>query len=120
MAFVAQRVKDPGAIDYTPASNVAAGDIVVVGNLVGVAPVAIAAGTLGAVETCGTFRVATESATTFAIGDPVYFNATSKVATATGTDALIGFAVAVCGSGALTVDVYITPTVGEGAASSGS
>lgn len=120
MAFVAQRLKDAGAIDYIPAANVAAGDVVVVGNLVGVAPVAIAAGTLGAVETCGTFRIATASATTFAIGDPVYFDATNKVATATGTDVKIGYAVATCGSGALTVDVYLVPGAAEGAASSGS
>lgn len=117
MAFVAQRLKDAGAIDYIPAANVAAGDVVVVGNLVGVAPVAIAAGTLGAVETDGVFRVATASATTFAIGDPVYYDATNKVATATGTDTKIGFAVAACASGALTVDVYIVPGVAEGASS---
>lgn len=45
------RIIHPGrAIDYTPGSAVAAGEVVVDGALVGVAPVAIAAGQLGSLE----------------------------------------------------------------------
>lgn len=44
---MAQFIKTAGVVDYTPGTAVAAGDIVVVGTIVGIAPVAIAANELG-------------------------------------------------------------------------
>ena len=47
------------SIDYTPAEAVAAGDIVKLGNLVGVAKLDIKAGELGALALCGVYEIAT-------------------------------------------------------------
>jgi len=74
-------------IDYTPAANVAAGDIVVEGEFVGIAPVDIPAGTTGALATVGVFDVAKGDgvALAFAFGASVFYEkATKKLAAAAG------------------------------------
>ncbi len=73
------------AIDYTPAADVAAGDVVVQGDLVGVAKLDIAANTLGALAVDGVFDVpkASGGGTAIAAGAKVYWDATNKQATAT-------------------------------------
>lgn len=43
------------SVPYTPVSDVAAGDVVVQGDFVGIAPTAIPAGTQGALDVCGVF-----------------------------------------------------------------
>ena len=70
------------SIDYTPTEAVAAGDIVKLGNLVGVAKLDIKAGTLGALALSGVYRVVKGSETAEA-GAPVYWNADSGQATFT-------------------------------------
>jgi predicted RecA/RadA family phage recombinase len=85
-------------IDHTPGSAVAAGQVVVIGSLVGVAPRPIAANTLGTVAVEGVYSVpklptGTEGAVT--AGQRVYWYAVSGVAAvshATGTS--MGYAVA--------------------------
>ena len=47
------------SIDYTPTADVAAGDIIKVGNLVGVAKLDIKAGELGALALVGVYEIAT-------------------------------------------------------------
>ena len=69
-------------IDYTPEANVAAGDVVLLGDLVGVAKLDIKAGELGALALSGVYRVVKGSETADA-GAPVYWNTESGQATFT-------------------------------------
>jgi predicted RecA/RadA family phage recombinase len=86
-------VHDGGSIDYTPSSAVTAGDVVVQGELVGVAKVDIAASVLGALAVAGVFDFPKTTGTSTAItaGANCYWDATNKVATTTSTsNKLIG------------------------------
>lgn len=103
-------------IDYTPGSAVSAGDVVVLGTLVCVAPRDIAAGALGQVATTGVHRLpkATGAITVGALvywdadGNPVSGTAGSGAATTTSTDnTLAGKAVLAAASGDATVDVLL-------------
>jgi predicted RecA/RadA family phage recombinase len=77
-------VQEGAAIDYAPGSDVAAGQVVVQGELVGVAKTPIAANKLGAVAVEGVFDVAKEAGggVTFSVGTIAYWDATNKVAVA--------------------------------------
>lgn len=83
------------AIDHTPAADVAAGDIVAVGKLVGVAKLDIKAGELGALALTGVYEVAKGNAA-FAAGAEVAWDAASGKAVAAGaaSSVKIGHAVA--------------------------
>ncbi len=86
-------VHDGGSIDYTPSADVAVGDVVVQGELVGVAHRAIPANTLGSLAVTGVFDVAkaTSAGTAITAGANCYWDATNKVATTTATgNKLIG------------------------------
>lgn len=76
-------VHEGSSIDYTPASAVPPGDVVVIGELVGVAKTAIAANALGslAVEGVCDFAKATGDGTAINAGANVYWDAAGKVAT---------------------------------------
>ncbi len=92
-------VHDGRSIDHTPGVDVAAGDVVVQSELVGVAVRPITANELGALAVAGVFDVAKEGgvAVTFAVGDNVYWDDTNNYAVATdggGTNKLMGKAVA--------------------------
>lgn len=90
---MANFVDSGNTIDYIPSADVAAGDVVIQGTLVGVAKVPIASGLLGALAVDGVFDFAkvTGSSTAIAVGTKVYWNATTKIATATATsNTLIG------------------------------
>ena len=78
-------VCEDDAVDYTPTANVAAGDVVVQGDLVGVARSPITAGTLGSLAVEGIFDFAKAAGTGsgIAAGTKAYWDATAKVATAT-------------------------------------
>ena len=83
------------AIDYTPVADVAAGDVVVQGELVGVAKRTIKADQLGslAVEGVFDFPKATGVSTAIAVGVNVYWDVADGEATTdadTGTNKLIG------------------------------
>ena len=58
----ARYVQRGESIDFTPTADVAAGDIIKVGNLVGVAKLDIKAGELGALALCGVYEIATNGA----------------------------------------------------------
>ena len=90
----AKYVQEGKLVDYVSTAAVAAGDIVIQGDLIGIAAQDIPAGTVGALTTEGVFCVEKTSAATFAVGAKVYWNVSSKTATATTTDTLIGVAVA--------------------------
>jgi predicted RecA/RadA family phage recombinase len=83
---MASYVQDGDLLDYTPASAVAAGDVVVIGALVGVAPRAIAANAVGALAVEGVFEIPCATGATGAQGSEISYYATSGVAHAsTGT-----------------------------------
>lgn len=98
------------AIDYTPAANVAAGDVVVQGDLVGVARMDIAAGVLGALAVFGVFDFPKVAATAITTGTLVYWDNAAKVATPTASgNKLIGKAVRDAAAADATVRALLRP-----------
>jgi predicted RecA/RadA family phage recombinase len=110
-------VHEGQSIDYTPSADVAAGEVVVQGKLVGVARIAIEANKLGALAVEGVYDVTKDSSTVEA-GDPVYWDAVAKKATTTvAGNAYMGLAIKDAASGAATVRVKLVPC---GCSTSGS
>ena len=91
----ARYVQRGESIDFTPTSDVAAGDIVRLGSLVGVAKLDIKAGELGALALCGVYEIATNGSA-IAVGAVVSVDpATGKVCAADAAGAVkFGHAVA--------------------------
>jgi len=86
-------VHDGNSVDYTPGSAVTAGQVVVQGELVGVAKVDIPANALGALAVVGVFDFpkATGVGTAISAGANCYWNAAAQQATTTATgNKLIG------------------------------
>ena len=82
---------DPVMVDHTPGSAVAAGEVVVVGNVPMVAHAAIPAGTLGAVSTYGGVYQGL-SGGAINIGVLVYWDNTNNRVTATASgNTLLGW-----------------------------
>jgi predicted RecA/RadA family phage recombinase len=103
-------VQDDETIDYTPSSNVAVGDVIVQGDLVGVARKPIPANTLGALAVEGVFSFpkATGAGSGMAAGTSVYWDATNTVVTATATGhKLVGKTTAACADADTTVRVRL-------------
>jgi predicted RecA/RadA family phage recombinase len=103
-------VQEGKYIDYTAGSTIAAGDVVVIGSLVGVAPRPIANGADGVVQIEGVCAMpkpsAGSGAETISAGAQVLYYATSGIAnTVTGTAA--GYAVAEAVTGSSTVNVKL-------------
>jgi predicted RecA/RadA family phage recombinase len=69
-------------IDYTPASAVYSGDVVVIGSIPFVASVDIAANVKGSLATEGVWKLPKDTST-FSAGDAVYWNATGSPVTGT-------------------------------------
>jgi predicted RecA/RadA family phage recombinase len=106
----ATRIQTGDTIDYTPGSAVAAGDVVVIGELVGVAPRAIGANELGAVDVEGVFQFpkAVLSTSALAAGAKVYWDAVNSVATATvGSNKQLGWVVLAAAAATTTVKVKL-------------
>ena len=78
-------IQDGDSLDYTPGADVAAGAVVVQGDLVGVAKRPIPANTLGSLAVSGVFDFpkATGASTAIGAGVNVYWNAGTQVATTT-------------------------------------
>jgi predicted RecA/RadA family phage recombinase len=107
----AKTVSQGDYIDYTPATAVAAGTVVVQGDLVGIATRAIEANQLGALAVDGVFDIAKAGATTFAAGAKVYWDDTNNVAVTTdggGTNKFVGKAIKAASSGETTVRVLLS------------
>ena len=77
---MASYVADGDLLDYTPSSAVAAGEVVVLGAMVAVAPRPIAANALGSVAVEGVFEMPCASGATGAQGSAINWYATSGVA----------------------------------------
>ena len=109
----ARYVQRGDAIDYTPMADVAAGDMVVLGKLVGVAKLDIKAGELGALALTGVYEMTKAAGVAFALGSEVAWDRTNKKAVAPGTSgsAKIGHAVALTGASDATVFVRLCPGI---------
>jgi len=116
MSFEARFLQEGGAVDYTPLADVAAGDVVELGNFCAVAKEAIAAGALGALATRGVYDVVKKDQDTFALGAAVYWDndGTPKGGAATGcatstptANTFMGIAVATAGADDLTVRLLL-------------
>jgi predicted RecA/RadA family phage recombinase len=81
----AEFVQEGASIDYTPSQAVSAGDVIVQGDLVGVAKLDIAANKLGALAVTGVFDFAkaTGGGSAIAVGATVYWDDTNNVVTTT-------------------------------------
>ena len=106
-------IHNGSAIDYTPGSAVAAGAVVVQGELVGVAKLPIAANVPGALAVTGVFDVpkATGGGSAIAVGSEVYWDAAEQVAKTddeSGANKKLGKTVAVAGDDDATVRVRLS------------
>jgi len=77
---MADYVQNGDLLDHTPATAVAAGGVVVLGTLVGVAPRPIAANAVGSVAVAGVFALPCATGATGAQGSEINWYATSGVA----------------------------------------
>ena len=80
--MTARFIHDGNSIDYTPGADVSAGDVVVQGDLIGIAKLNIASGALGALAVTGVFDVPKATGVGAAIGAglKVYWDAAEAVA----------------------------------------
>jgi len=80
----ARYIQTGDAVDYTPGADVNAGDVVVQGELVGVAKLDIKTGKLGALAVTGLFDFpkATGAGTAIAAGTRVHWDVAEQVAKA--------------------------------------
>lgn len=100
-------VQPGNAIDYTPTADVAAGDVVVLGTIVGVASYDIAANTLGALNVTGVFDMPKASGAITA-GAAVYWDASNKnITTTANSNTKAGVAVAGAATGDVVARVLI-------------
>jgi predicted RecA/RadA family phage recombinase len=110
-------VQNGHSIDYTPVADVAAGDVVVQGDLVGVAKLDIKAGVLGALAVTGVFDFPKETGEGKSIGAGVklYWDADNEVAVTTagqgGANKYVGKAIQAAGASDATVRVLIDHAV---------
>jgi predicted RecA/RadA family phage recombinase len=103
-------IQEGDALNYTPGSDVSAGDVVVQNELVGVAKRDIPANTQGSISVAGVFDFpkATGASTAIAEGLDVYWDAGALEATtdsATGTNKFIGRSIAAASDSDATVRI---------------
>ena len=106
-------VHEGKSIDYTPGSDVSAGDVVVQGDLVGIAKLDIAASALGALAVTGVFDLPKTTGVGEAIpaGANVYWDAGDGVAKTddeSGANKGLGKAIAAAGDDDETVRVRLS------------
>ena len=101
-------VQAGSALTIPAPAAVASGDVVLVGNIIGIANGAAASGADLDVTTTGVFTVPKVSGDAFTLGATVYFNTTSKLATTTASgNTSVGTAVAAAGVGVALVEVRL-------------
>lgn len=109
----ARYVQRGESIDYTPETDVAAGDIVKVGALVGVAKLDIKAGELGALALTGVYEIATGGAE-IAAGDAVSVDPATGAACDSAADGAVAFGHAVSAAGTADATVLVRLAQGLG------
>ncbi|MBL8215824.1 MAG: DUF2190 family protein [Bryobacterales bacterium] len=98
-------------------ANVSSGDLVVVGNIIGVAAYTALSTEEVEVETVGVFELPKITTDDVAVGDALYWNSSQSKLTATagtGSKPLVGYAVAAAGNGVTTVKARLVPTLQTG------
>ena len=108
----ARFIHDGHSIDYTPGSDVSAGDVIVQGDLVGIAKLNIVANALGVLAVAGVFDFPKTAGTgeAIAVGAKVYWDvadAVAKTDDGSGANKLIGKTVAAAGDSGTTVRVRL-------------
>jgi predicted RecA/RadA family phage recombinase len=108
----ARFIHDGHSIDYTPGSDVSAGDVIVQGDLVGIAKLDIAANALGALAVVGVFDFPKTAGVgeAIAVGVKVYWDVADTVAKTddeTGANKYIGKTVKAAGDDDTTVLVRL-------------
>ncbi len=75
-------IQEGKCLDHTPAAAVVAGQIVVLGDLIGIAKSPIAISTLGALAVEGVYDIIKDGTTgpVFALLDPVFFDVVTRLA----------------------------------------
>jgi predicted RecA/RadA family phage recombinase len=102
-------VHDGLSIDYTSGADIATGDVVVQGDLVGVAKLEIKSGKLGALAVDGVFDFAKNTGVAYTVGQLLYWDDTANVVTTTATgNKLIGKVVRAAASADTTVRVRLS------------
>ena len=110
--MTASFVQDGNAIDYTPSTDVAAGEVVVQGDLVGVAKLDIKADALGSLAVTGMFDFpkATGASSGIAVGSTVYWDVAdgqAKTDDESGANKLLGKTVQAAADADTTVRVRL-------------
>ena len=106
-------IHDGNSIDYTPGADVSAGDVVIQGELVGMAKLDIAANALGALAVTGVFDFpkTTGVGEAITIGSKVYWDVADSVAKTDDESAankLIGKTIVAAGDDDATVRVRLS------------
>ncbi len=109
----AKYVESGCAIDFTPAADVALGEVLIQGDLLGVAMREIKAGELGVLVVEGVFDLpkASGAGTQIVAGSRVFWNEATKLATPAdggGANKLAGKSVALAGDNDITVRVRLS------------
>ena len=99
---IAEFVQQGNSIDHTPAGAITAGDVVVQGDLIGIAQIDCAADQLGALAVSGVFDIdkATGVGTGIAVGTKVYWDVADQQAKAddeAGANKYLGKTIAAAG-----------------------
>ncbi len=92
MAKTARILKDGRKMDYVATATTANGDVVVVGDIVGVSHSDLTTDEVGAMDYTGTIEITGTTADVFVQGKICYFDTTNKVALAVngGSDPILG------------------------------
>lgn len=105
----AQYIHEGTVVDFTPLVDVAAGSVVVQGDLVGITKRDVKANSLGGIAVEGVFDIVKVPADVINAGAKVYWKADDQTAVTLATgNKLLGKAIATAGAGTTTVRVLLT------------
>jgi len=109
----AVRYAEGNSIDYTPSGAVVAGQVIDLGDFVGIAEVPIADGEKGALAIEGLFYVLKKTGETWAVGETAYWDDGTNTASNTSSysEAAMGLIVAIAAETDLGGYVKLTPGV---------
>ena len=102
----AKFIQDGKSIDIVAEAKIAAGDVVISGELIGVAKLDIPANAAGSIALEGVYEVAKGDAV-FAVGAKVYFDTENRIAVAAGGEKMVAIGVAVAAAAAAAETVLV-------------
>ena len=109
MAIYASFLQEGDQINYIPSAAVLAGQIVLLGEIIGVSPEPIAASGLGTLQTRGVFKVLKSGSTgpVFSVGDVVCWDSVNLTAVRVGASGSGIFPIGTCVEAAATGDAFV-------------